>query len=50
MLENVRSPVPSEMVTNARRNVSECFPDLTDITSCTSEQRSKELNHNIAVN
>ena len=34
MLVNVRSPVPSvpsQMLTNARRNVSECFPDVTGV-------------------
>lgn len=34
---NVGEPVPSRMLTNARRNVSECFPDVTGITSCTIE-------------
>ena len=34
---NVGGPVPSRMLTNARRNVSECFPDVTGITSCISE-------------
>ena len=37
MLENVGGPVPSQMLTNARRDVSECFPDVKGITSCTSE-------------
>ena len=37
MLENVQGPVPSQMLTNARRNVSERFPDVTGITSCASE-------------
>ena len=37
MVENVRRPVPSQMLTNACRDVSECFPDVTGITSCTSK-------------
>ena len=37
MVENVRGPVPSQMLTNACRNVSECFPDVAGITSCTSK-------------
>ena len=37
MVENVRGPVPSQMLTNACRNVSECFTDVAGITSCTSK-------------
>ena len=36
MVENVRGPAPSQMLTNACRNVSECFPDVAGITCCTS--------------
>ena len=37
MVENVSGLVPSQMLANACRNVSECFPDVAGITLCTSK-------------
>ena len=37
MLENVGGLDTSQMLTNACRNVSGCFPDVVGITSCTNK-------------
>ena len=44
MLENVRIPIPAQMFTNARREMSASLADVAGITSCTRKLVEKCCN------